>query len=87
MTKTQIKILSFFIGIPIVLGLDIVLNKLFIIETAYCYEYRFPKLSWLLDIFFDEYHHDTNGLYLIVIVALGVFIAYKLLMFIVKPKN
>ena len=85
MTKIQIKILSFFLGIPITLGVNFVLNYILIVDTKYCFEYRFPKLSWLLDIFFDGHHYDPNGLYFILIVTLGCFISYKLLCFIFKP--
>ena len=87
MTKIQLKILSFFLGIPIGLCIGFGIANLVFVETDYGTEYRFDELIWFGDVFFDGYHYDPNGYYYILISALGVFIAYKLLCFIFKPTD
>lgn len=87
MTKIQIKILSFFLGIPIFIGIIWLLNYLLIVDNGYGYVYRFPQLCWLLDFFFEGHHLESNLLYFIITFSLGIFIAYKLLFFIFKPTN
>ena len=53
MTKIQSNILiglgTFIFGIPIAIGINMIIEYLFIIDNGNCYEYRFPKLSCLLD--------------------------------------
>lgn len=85
MTKIQLKILSFFLGIPIGFGIGALISCLLFVETDFGTEYRFDKLSWFGDLFFDGYHYDSNGYYYILILVLGIFTALKLLKFIIKP--
>ena len=85
MTKIQSNILiglgTFIFGIPIAIGINMIIEYLFIIDNGNCYEYRFPKLSWLLDFFYDGYHYDTNLLNFILTFTLGFYTAYYLMKF------
>ncbi len=87
MTKIQLKILSFFIGIPIGLCISFGFTNFLFIETDFGTRYRFDELSWFGDFFFDGYHYDSNGYYYILILTLGIVVAYKILLFIFKPTN
>jgi len=86
MTKTQSNILiciaTFIIGIPIAIGINMLTEYLFIVDNGNCYEYRFPKLSWLLDCFYEVYHHDTNLLNFLLTLILGFYIGYYLIKFL-----
>ncbi len=76
---------SLLIGVPIAMAINILTEYFFIIETEYCYEYRFPKIAWLLDFFYDGYHYDTNLFNLLLTFAAGCYLANRLIKFILKP--
>ena len=88
MSKIQRNIIigfgTFIIGITIAIGINMITEYLFIVDTEYCYEYRFPKLSWLFDFFYDGYHHDTNLLNFLLTLLFGFYIAYRLIKFLLK---
>ena len=95
MSKIQRNILigfgTFIVGIPIAIGINMLTEYLFIVDNGNCYEYRFSKISWLLDIFYDGYHHDTNMLNFILTFIFGFYIANRLIKYslnvIVRIKN
>lgn len=95
MTSSERSILigfgTFIIGIPISIGIGMLIEYLFILDTEYCYEYRFPKLSWLLDFFYDGYHYDANLLNFLLTFTVGFYISNRLIKFkinnVIKSKS
>lgn len=91
MSKIQRNIIigfgTFIIGIPIAIGINMITEYLLIVDNGNCYEYRFPKLSWLLDFFYDGYHYDTNLLNFLLTLIFGFYIAYRLMKFISNLKE
>jgi len=86
MQKIHQNILSFILGIPIAIGINVFTEFLFIVDNGDCYEYRFPKLARLLDFFYEGFHHDTNLLNFALTFALGFYIAYIIIKHLVKLK-
>lgn len=75
---------TFVIGICIAIGINMITEYLFIVDNGYCYEYRFPKLSWLLDFLYEGYHYDTNLFNFLLTLLLGFYIANRLIKFSLK---
>jgi len=84
MQKIQLNILSVFFGIPTAIVINIITEYIFIVDNGNCYEYRFPKLSWLLDFFYDGYHYDTNLFNFLLTLLLGTFIVNRLIKIIIR---
>lgn len=87
MKRNSIIILSILLGFPLAILINIFTEYLFIVDNGYCYEYRFQKLSWFLDFFYDGYHHDTNLINFLFTLLLGVYLAYLIISSIIKFKN
>lgn len=59
-------------------------DKVFIMETPYRFEYRFNKIDFILNYFYEGYHYEATILNLILTLILSIFLSYTLIKNIMK---
>lgn len=79
-----IRFFSFILSFPFFIGINLVIENIFIVETPNCYDYRFPKLAWFLDFFYEGYHYDRNVFSIILSYVFSLYFATKFLMLLSK---
>ena len=59
--------------------LYIFFDKVFIVENPYRFEYRFNKIDFILDYFYEGYHYEATLLNLILTFILSIYLSYKII--------
>jgi hypothetical protein len=74
--KTIIILLTLFTSIIMFNLLYIFFDKVFIVENPYRFEYRFNKIDFILDYFYEGYHYEATLLNLILTFILSIYLSY-----------
>jgi hypothetical protein len=82
--RIVIRFISLILSFPFFIGLNIIIENIFIVETAYCYDYRFPKLAWFLDYFYEGYHYDRNIFSNVLSYTFSLYFAHKFMLLLSK---
>lgn len=77
--KTIIILLTLFTSIIMFNLLYIFFDKVFIVENPYRFEYRFNKIDFILDYFYEGYHYEATLLNLILTFILSIYLSYKII--------
>lgn len=73
--KTHLNIIIGFLSIPTTLFAYTLIENFTITDTEFCCEYRYPNL-WILNIMFDSWHLEPNGLFYFVGLLIGICFSY-----------
>ena len=80
---TLTGLFNLLLGLPSALYINSFIESYLVIDGLYCYEYRFPKLSWFLDFFYYGHHYEWTFLNYFITLFFGIILSY----FYVKVLN